>query len=94
MVNKQAIVRQFNDTLEKSSTPDQKKELQKQLDEVLKLIPDTKVYREIVWILGIAVVLAVIALAVLAGLGKTIPDALTALASAGVGALAGAITIK
>ena len=94
MANKEEIIRQINETLEQSPTGDQKQKVKKQVEALSKLIPDTKVYREIVWVLGIAVLLSVVALGVLAGLGKTIPEALTALASAGVGALAGAITLK
>ena len=50
---------------------------------------DAWIYRIVVISLGAAVLLAILGAFVLAALGKTIPDILTALGSAAVGALAG-----
>jgi len=96
MANKGTLISEINDLLEStvSSEAGKKEEVKKKVEELGKLIPDTRVYRVIALTLGIAVLLGVVGIAMLAGLGKTVPDALTALASAGVGALAGAITIK
>ncbi|MCY1074290.1 hypothetical protein [Archangium lansingense] len=70
-------------------TPEQKKSL---VDEVRKNSPalsDRWLYRWVIWFLGVTVVLAVICLALLAGLGKEIPQGLVALGSAAAGGLAG-----
>jgi hypothetical protein len=50
---------------------------------------DVWIYRIVVGALGLAVLLAVLGAIILATAGKTIPDVLTALGSAAVGALAG-----
>jgi hypothetical protein len=60
----------------------------------LSQIPDTDVYRKIVWFLGLAVLLSVVGIGVLAGFSRTIPESLTAVASASIGALAGAVALK
>lgn len=52
-------------------------------------LPNTTVYRLVVCALGGAVLLGIIGSIVLAFVGKPIPDMLTALGSAAVGALAG-----
>ena len=52
-------------------------------------LPDNGVYRMVVGALGVAVILSIGGAIVLAVLGKSIPDVLTALGSAAVGALAG-----
>lgn len=50
---------------------------------------DVWIYRMVVGALGLAVLIAMIGAITLAGFGNTIPDVLTALGSAAVGALAG-----
>lgn len=52
-------------------------------------IPDNTIYRIVVGALGGAVLLTIGGAIVLAAVGKPIPDVLTALGSAAVGALAG-----
>lgn len=55
----------------------------------LPLQNDVWIYRIVVGALGLAVLFAVLGAIILATVGKTIPDVLTALGSASVGALAG-----
>jgi len=52
-------------------------------------LPDTLIYRIVVGSLGLAVLIALVGAIVLASQGLEIPDVLTALGSAAVGALAG-----
>ena len=47
------------------------------------------IYRLVAAALGLAVLIAIIAAAILAGLGKTVPEGLIAIGSAAAGALAG-----
>ena len=50
---------------------------------------DPWVYRIVVAALGLAVLLAIIAAAILAGMGRTVPEGIIAIGSAAAGALAG-----
>jgi hypothetical protein len=93
MLNKEKLMKTIQDVAD-APTPEEKEKAVEKAAKEVEGIPDTPVYRTIVWMLGIAILLAAVALATLAGLGKTIPEALTAIASAAVGALAGAISFK
>lgn len=55
-------------------------------------IPDTGVYRMVVCFLGIVAVAAIIGAIILVGIRTDVPDALIALGSAAVGALAGLLS--
>ncbi|MFA5451069.1 MAG: hypothetical protein WC231_03650 [Dehalococcoidales bacterium] len=55
-------------------------------------IPDTGVYRMVVCFLGIVAVAAIIGSIILVGIKTDVPDALIALGSAAVGALAGLLS--
>ena len=72
-------------------TPEQKKML---VDELRKTTPtsDRWTFRWAIWILGLVVILAVIALWVLSYYGKNIPDGLVAIGSGAAGGLAGLLT--
>jgi hypothetical protein len=52
-------------------------------------IPDTWVYRSVVWFLGITALTTAVGSLILASNGNTPPEGVIALGSAGVGALAG-----
>jgi hypothetical protein len=64
---------------------------QKVADRVKALIPDTRVYHMIVTALAVVAITALVGAIVLLALGKTPLDAVIALGSAAVGALAGAL---
>jgi hypothetical protein len=68
-------------------------ELPKLADEAKKQteIPNTPVYRTIVWALSVVAVVALIGAIALVGIGKSAPEVVIALGSAAIGALAGAL---
>jgi hypothetical protein len=70
-----------------SSDPD--KELKEEIKKFI--IPDTFVYKVIVWMLGLVALFALIGSIVLIALDKGLPEITLALGSAAVGALAGAL---
>ena len=50
---------------------------------------DARFYRAVVRWLGLTIVISIVAVAMLVGIGKPIPDGLIAIGSAAVGAMAG-----
>ncbi len=54
-----------------------------------KLELEGDIYRWVIKFLGIAIILVIIVVAILVGLGKTVPDGIIAIGSAAVGAMAG-----
>ncbi|MEN6443816.1 MAG: hypothetical protein ABFC71_08690 [Methanoregula sp.] len=55
----------------------------------IKLKLDGDIYKWVILFLGFSILLVIIAVSVLVGLGKTIPDGIIAIGSAAVGAMAG-----
>lgn len=70
--------------------PDLKKRIIERLSQGTPLQSDSWIYRLVVSFLGLAMVFTIVALALLAVMGKSsIPDGLVAIGSAAVGALSG-----
>lgn len=78
--------------LDSTLNPDQKVKL---IDELRKNNPTTSdrwAYRWAIWILGLAVVITIICLTILAYKGSPIPDGLVAIGSAVAGGIAGLLS--